>query len=169
MENNIVQYKGFLDYSLLNKLLMDFITYVKDKNIENYYLKKLQIVMVEMLENNYQYTHRIEEKLIDENLEPEFKILRTEEGFKVIASNPILIEDADLLKFHLENINSLGADQLKVLYKETLKGGMHIKKNNAGTGLIRIIKVSKNKIKYSFRKINNKLLYYTLETLVNPK
>jgi hypothetical protein len=168
-EDIIVQYKGFFDYSLLNKVLLDFIKYVDEKDIDDYYLKKIQIVMVEMLENNYQYTHRFEKKLTEENHEPEFKLYKTEKGFKVMASNPIIINDANLLKAHLDKINGLSKEQLKILYKETLKGGMHNKHNNAGTGLIRIMKVSKNKIKYTFRKINNKLLYYTLEILVNPK
>lgn len=167
-ENIIVQYKGFFDYSLLNKLLMDFIKYVDENHVDGFFLKKIQIVMVEVLENNYQYT-QLKEDNLQSNLEPEFKIIKLNEGFKVVASNPILRNDAYHLKSRIEKINSLTINELKALYKDTLKEGMYIRKNNAGTGLIRIAKVTRNKISYSFREIDNKLLYYTLEILVNPK
>ena len=167
--NVIVQYKGFFDYGLLNKLLMDFMKYVEKNNIDSYFFKKVQIVMVEMLENNYQYTHLIEDELKYENFEPEFKIVNSDFDFKVITSNPILTNDAYQLKAHIDKINDFSREDLKTNYKDTLKEGMYIKNANSGTGLIRIAKVSKNKINYSFRKINNKLLYYTIEILVAPK
>lgn len=168
-ENVVVQYKGFFDYGLLNKLLMDFIRYVDQNEIDTYFLKKVQIVMVEMLENNYQYTHKIEEDIKNELIEPEFKLLRIGDGFRITASNPILMNDSTKLKIHLDKINNLNTDEIKQLYKETLKDGMHMKGSNSGTGLIRIRKVARNKINYSFKDINNKLLYYTIEMLVNPK
>ncbi len=167
--NVVVQYKGFFDYSLLNKLLMDFMKYVEKNNIDNYIFKKIQIVMAEVLENNYQYTNLIEDELKHENFEPEFKILISNPHFKVIASNPILTNDANHLKAYIDKINNFSREDLKTIYKDTLKEGMYIKNANSGTGLVRIAKVSKNKINYSFRKINNKLLYYTIETLVTPK
>lgn len=167
--NVIIQYKGFFDYGLLNKLLIDFMEYVKKNNIDSYFFKKVQILMVEMLENNYQYTHLIEDELKHENFEPEFKIISSDPDFKVIASNPILTNDAYHLKAYLDKINDLSRQDLKTNYKNILREGMYIKNANSGTGLIRIAKASKNKISYSFRKINNKLLYYTIEILVAPK
>lgn len=168
-EKVVVQYKGFFDYSLLNKLLMDLINYVDKNEVDNYFLKKIQIVMVEMLENNYEYTHKIEKDIKKQILEPEFKLLRTGDGFRIIASNPMLINDSQKLKAHLDKINGLNSLELKELYKDTLKGGMQMKGRNSGTGLIRIRKVARNKINYSFKKIDNKLLYYTIEIMVNPK
>ncbi len=168
-ENIIIQQKAFFDYSLLNKLLLDFSIYVKENNIENYFYKKIQIVMVEILENNYQYTQNIRGKYEIKNFIPEFKILKLDQGFKIRASNPILIYDADILKSNIDNINNSDLNQLKEIYKELLKNGMYSNKITAGTGLLRIAKVAKNKIMYSFQKIDNKLLYYTLEIMVNPK
>ena len=59
VENIIIHHKGFFDYNLLSKLLSDLIEYVERNNIDNYFYKKMQIVMVEMLENNYQYTQEM--------------------------------------------------------------------------------------------------------------
>lgn len=169
LKNVILYYRGFFDYNLLNKLLNDFTVLVKENNIPNYFFKKIQIVMVEVIENNYQYIQSIEKKYMTENFIPEFKILHFEKGYKIFASNPILIDDAEILKSQIEKINKSDISQQKELYKETLKDGMYSKKITAGTGLIRIAKVTKNKIIYSFKKINNKLLYYTIEITINPK
>lgn len=168
-KNIILQHNAFFDYCLLNKLLLDFSDFVKENKIENYFYKKIQIVMVEMLENNYQYTQSIERKYEIVDFIPEFKILITEKGFKISASNPILIQDADKLKSKIDKINNASLNQLKDIYKKVLKDGMHSSKITSGTGLIRIAKVTKNKFFYSFQKIDNKLLYYTLEIMVNPK
>lgn len=168
-ENIIIQHKAFFNYSLLNNLLLDFYLYVENNNIENYIYKKIQIIMIEMLENNYQYIQSIRVKNELDNFIPEFKISKSETGFKICASNPVLKEDTDNIKSRIDKINNSSIEQLKVLYKEVLKEEMFSKKNTAGTGLIRIAKVAKNKIRYSFQKIDNKLLYYTLEIMVNPK
>ncbi|HAF29342.1 MAG TPA: hypothetical protein DCG75_09880 [Bacteroidales bacterium] len=168
-ETIIIQHKAFFDYCLLNKLLIEFSLFVKENNIGNYFYKKIQIVMIEMLENNYQYIQSIREKYELDHIIPEFKILKLESGFKICASNPVLIEDTENIKSKIDKINNLSLDQLKELYKEVLKEEMFSEKNTSGTGLIRIAKVAKNKIRYSFQKIDNKLLYYTLEIMVNPK
>lgn len=168
-DNIIIHHKGFFNYNLLNKLLTDFIKYVDENKIDNFFFKKIQIIMVEMLENNYQYIHSIEDENRIKDYKPEFKILKTDGEFKIISSNPVLHIDADILKSHIDKINSSDLEELKELYKLTLKEGMHSEKRTAGTGLIRIAKVTKNKISYSFRKIDNKFLYYTLEIVVNSK
>ena len=168
-EEIAIQHVGFFNYSILNKLLSDFIIYVESNNIDNYLFKKVQIVMVEILENNYQYTQSLMKKNNIESIKPEFSITKTQLGFRIVASNPIYLKDAEELKSTINKINSLDIGKLKDLYKKKLKAGMHSNKVTAGIGLIRIAKVAKNKIDYSFQKIDNNSLYYTLEILINTK
>lgn len=168
--NTIILYhQGFFDYEVLNQLLYDFSVLVTQNDIQNYFYKKIQIVMAELLENNYQYTQSNEIEFAQGKYIPEFKIIKHNQGFEICASNPILTNDAYLLQLYLDKINNSNLSELKEIYKEILKAGMHSPKKTSGTGLIRIAKVTKNKFKYSFRKINNKLLYYTLEIMVNSK
>lgn len=169
MNRIILKHEGFFNYNILNNLLSDFIQYVNKENIDNYLFRKVQIVMVELLENNYQYTQTLDKHHEIAKLKPDFKLKKTLEGFKLSSSNPILEEDAEALKQKLDKINNIDLKRLKQYYKNTLKEGMHSEKSTAGIGLLRIAKVTRNKIKYSFRKIDNNLLYYTLEIMVNPK
>lgn len=169
MNRTILQHQGFFNYSILNQLLSEFIHYVKTNHIDEYLFRKVQIVMVEIIENNYQYTQLLNKNYDLEKLKPEFKLEKTQEGFRLSSSNPILGKDTLALKQLLEHINHVDLNKLKEQYKNMLKEGMQSEKPTAGIGLLRIAKVTRNKIKYSFRKINNNLLYYTLEIMVNPK
>jgi len=168
-EEIVLEHKGFLNYNLLNKLLGDFIVYVEKNRIDNYLFKKVQIVMVEMLENNYQYMENLGKESVVHTVSPEFKIIKTGNGFKLTASNPVQVKDVNQLRTMIEEINRCDLKKIKELYKNTLKEGMYSEKKTAGTGLLRIAKVTKNKIVYSFRKVDNKLLNYTLEIMINSK
>jgi len=53
--------------------------------------------------------------------------------------------------------------------KDILKKEIYSKKQSPGIGLIRIAKVVRNKFEYTFQKIDNKFLYYTLDILINTK
>ena len=169
MNKIILKHKGFFNYTILNNLLSDFIQYVNLNTLDEYLFRKVQIVMVEIIENNYQYTQSLNGNYEIEKLKPEFKLEKTPKGFRISSSNPIMENDAVTLKQLLEHINQVDLKKLKEQYKNVLKEAMHSEKPTAGIGLLRIAKVTKNKFKYSFRKIDNNLLYYTLEIMVNPK
>ncbi len=167
LENVIIQYKGFFNYEVLNKLLTDFFVYVNKRSIDISIYKKIQIVMIEMLENNYQYIQSIENRYNINELEPEFELVKINSGYKLRSSNPVSPNDAYLLKSHIDKFNDLSNEEIQKKYKEILREGMYVEKISDGIGLLRIAKISGNKIKYSFKKINNNLLYYTLEITVS--
>lgn len=168
-ENVIFEFKGYFNYQTVNKLLKDFYDYTLKESIDIYYYKKIQIIMVEVLENNYRYVKELSREGLDDRFLPEFKISQIGNDFKLLSSNVVLKNDARLLKTHIDEINNSNIDQLQELYKKILEEGIYTQKSSAGIGLIRIVKVTKNKIEYSFKKIDNKLLYYTLEIMINSK
>ena len=168
-ENVIFEFKGYFNYQTVNKILKDFYDYTIKESIDIYYYKKIQIIMVEVLENNYEYIKKLQPEYLDDKFLPEIKITQIGNDFKLLSSNIVLNNDAYLLKTHIDKINNSNLDQLQELYKNILEEGIYTQKQSAGIGLIRIVKVTKNKIEYSFKKIDNKLLYYTLEILINSK
>ncbi|MFO7828842.1 MAG: SiaB family protein kinase [Bacteroidales bacterium] len=169
VNQEILSYKGFFNYTIVNQLLKQLTEFEQSEKMDLLAFKKIQIVMVEMLENSYSYTSNFAKEFPYDNFFPEFKILRSDERFRLISSNPIEKADVDELKIHLERINRSSLKDLRAWYKEILMEGMNSKKSSAGIGLIRIAKVIRNKFKYSFHKIDNKFLYYTLEISINTK
>jgi hypothetical protein len=171
MDNNkpILYYKGFFNYTIVNKLLNELFTLEQTGVLNEWVSNKIQIVMVEMLENNYKYTSNKITSFNHIDFFPVFKILNEDKFYRLIASNPIRHNDVNTLKDHLDKINDVGLPELRKWYKEILKNEIYSVKQSPGIGLIRIAKVVRNKFKYSFQKIDNKFLYYTLEILINKK
>lgn len=169
VDKPILYYKGFFNYAIVNNLLKELLSLEQSGVLSNIAYKKIQIVMVEMLENSYKYTSE-EIKLFNHSyFLPEFKILKENHSFRLSASNPIIKEDLPDLKKHLDKINNAGLPELRKWYKEILKKEIYSKKQSPGIGLIRIAKVVRNKFEYTFQKINNKFLYYTLDISINTK
>ncbi len=163
----ILYYKGFFNYTIVNKLLNELLEQSEALDISVF--NKMQIVMVEMLENNYRYTSNKIISFDHADFFPVFKIIDEDKFYRLIASNPIKYEDVNELKEHLEKIYCLGLSGLRKWYKDILKDEIYSVKQSPGIGLIRIAKVVRNKFKYSFQEIDNKFLYYTLEILINKK
>lgn len=171
MDNNkpILYYKGFFNYTIVNKLLKELFDLEQSGELDDLVSNKIQIVMVEMLENNYKYTSNKITSFNHAEFFPVFKIINENKFYRLIASNPIQLNDVNELKNHLDKINYVGLPGLQKWYKEILKNEIYSIKQSPGIGLIRIAKVVRNKFKYSFQKIDNKFLYYTLEILINKK
>lgn len=169
VNQEILSYKGFFNYTIVNQLLKQLTEFEQSGRMDLLAFKKIQIVMVEMLENSYSYTSNFAKEFPYDNFFPEFKIIKLEDTYQLISSNPVKESDVDELKMHLERVNRSSLKELRAWYKEILMEGIYSKKRSAGIGLIRIAKVVRNKFKYSFHKIDNKFLYYTLEISINTK
>ncbi|MEE4196725.1 MAG: SiaB family protein kinase [Bacteroidales bacterium] len=168
-DEQMIHYKGFFSYSVVNKLLRELSLLWQSEMLDSPAYRKIQIVMVEMLENNYKYTSEKIDSFGYPEFFPEFKIIKENKAYRLIASNPVSREDLFALKQQLEKINQLDLTALRRWYKEILKEEIYSPKQSPGIGLIRIAKVIRNKFNYSFQKIDNKFLYYTLEILINKK
>jgi len=165
----ILYYKGFFNYAIVNHLLKELLLLEQSGILSNITYKKIQIVMVEMLENSYKYTSEEIKFFNPVFYLPEFKILKENHSFRLSASNPIKKEDLPDFKKHLDKINISRLPELKEWYKKILKDEIYSKKQSPGIGLIRIAKVVRNKFEYTFQQIDNKFLYYTLDILINTK
>ena len=168
-EKKIIEYKGLINHSIINKLVKDFTEFKDEGNISNSLYKKIIVLMVEMLENSSKYS-----KLIDDDLPEQldlisFTILQNEKNYTLISSNFIKIEHVQELKSRIDEINSCDKKLLKELYLKKLIEGIYIEKNSPGVGLIRMAKISRNKINCSFNHFDNKLLNYTLQIRVSAK
>ncbi|HRW62742.1 MAG TPA: DUF6272 family protein [Bacteroidales bacterium] len=165
----LLNYKGALNYKVLNHLLSNLNELSEKGSLDNYFYKKIQIIMIELIENNYQYLKN--SKLAkDTNLfDSEFKLIQTDEGFKIFSSNPIRVCDAGFLKSHIDQINKSDPNKLRTIYKQILTDGIYSSKRTAGIGLMRIAKVAKNKIHYTFKQIDNNLLNYSIEIEISSR
>ncbi|HAN17993.1 MAG: hypothetical protein A2X13_10215 [Bacteroidetes bacterium GWC2_33_15] len=162
----LFQYEGFFSHSIVNKLIRDFYEINKIHKLPTSVFKKMLIVMIEILENNYKYVQSIQNELPEGINLPYIKISKIARGFEIESANPLKIEHVSLLENKIKEINEYNKVLLKEFYLKKLLEGVYIEKDTPGVGLIRIAKITHNKIKYSFKQIDNKFLNYTLRIKV---
>lgn len=126
--------------------------------------KKVYSAMVESLENIYKHQNIVEG---NPNSLPSFTLSVEDNRFLISASNSILNNKADELKVKLDKVNALDKDGLKELYKAIILSGYISPKGGAGLGIVNIAKVTENKIKYSFDKLNDTHFLLTMHITIS--
>jgi hypothetical protein len=165
----IIEFNGFVSHNDITKLINELEKSIKKLQLSSSLYKKIIVIMIEILENSYHYTKTIKGEL-PKNIDlPKFSIEKDNDKFKLIAINPIKTEDVIQLKKKINEINSCEKVFLKELYLKKLIESMNNDKPSPGVGLIRIAKITQNKINCSFNQFDNKFLNYRLEILVNIK
>jgi len=171
MEKNpeIISYNGFLSYQITGRLIEKLGDLSRELNLTKSTYRKIVTLMVEIIENNYNYVNQLDEGTLKEsNQKPFFSLLKSGDYFKLKSGNPILEEDAASLKQRIEHINRLHYKELKDLYKNTMAEGIYDnkKRSGAGLGIMKMAKISKSKIHYNMEKKTNNLYYYTIEIAI---
>ncbi|MGD1844338.1 MAG: SiaB family protein kinase [Salibacteraceae bacterium] len=83
--------------------------------------------------------------------------------YYIISGNLILHEKVDELTKRLDDINTMGKDELKKLYLQVLSGGVFSDKGGAGLGLIEMARKSGEKLLYDFERINDTYAFFYLQ------
>lgn len=160
----LIEYNGSLTFSTINQLLtklkeqMDLL----GEKLATY--KRILIIMVEVLENIHKYIESQQGKVSSTSqMQIDFKLTKTDAVYCISASNPVTCEAKNLISGKLDLINGLNHEDLKKLYRQIISNGQFTKEGGAGLGFIEIAKTSQNKINYSFEKLDDELLYYTIK------
>lgn len=161
--SEIINYKGYLSYQITGELIDKLTKINSELNIKKSTHRKIITLMVEMLENNYQYVNELNEQtLARTKIKPYFLFKKEGNQVRLESGNPVLIKDAEALKKKIDHINHLPYDQLKELYKKTMAEGIYENKKGAGLGIIKMAKITKNPINYSIIDLTEHLCYYTI-------
>ncbi len=87
-----------------------------------------------------------------------FFLAGNESEITLTSENSVTPEQLEKISARLDQYNSLGAEELKALYKQRLKDESPDDSKGGGIGFIEIIRKSKNPLTYSTRTEENKLL-----------
>ncbi len=164
----ILEYNGHLTFSTIGRLLTLLKHKVAEKNIRTGVYKRLISVMIETLENIYKYSdHYRNDAYINRNFTPRFMLDRINGTYFIHASNPIKNSDASRLRERIDFINEKSAEELKILYRQTITNGKFTSKGGAGLGIIEMAKISGNKLTYTIEPINGQFSRYSLTVMFN--
>ena len=128
--------------------------------------KRIFYVLVEGLQNITRHQNEIQSKL--PNQEGIFAISKRGSKYFITTGNLIKNQGIQPLTEKIEKINSLEKDELKNYYVETLKKEGFSPKGGAGLGLIEMARKTGNKLKFDFRKIDDRYSFFYLRRSVHP-
>lgn len=167
VDNSIIlNHFGHLTYDTIGNLLRILDYKMKKMTIDEIIRKKLYAIMVECLENIDRHKNPHFDKL-DKKFDTKFTLELKNKDFYIVTGNVVSNNIIENLKNKLDMVNELDENGLKKLYRKTLLTGQISKKGGAGVGIIDMVKISQNKIKYSFETINNELSYYQIKIKIN--
>jgi hypothetical protein len=123
--------------------------------------KKLFNIMVESLQNICKHSKA--------GYSSVFMIGENEDGFTVISGNPINHDKIELVIEKIDQVNNLGPEGLKVLYKEVRLRTAISDVGGAGLGFIDMARKSGNKLKYHFSNLTTNTFFFTLSANISKK
>jgi len=131
-----------------------------EEDIDSGLRRRVFNIMIEILENVSKYNPG---KKAEEKYGMPVAMIRIEDGrFVLTTGNLILNSKVGELKVKLDRINSVGKEDLKTLFFESLSG-QSIDTDSTGTmGLISMARKSGSKLNYQFEKVNDLYSYFML-------
>ena len=159
----ILEFKGHLTFSTIGRLLTLLKHKMVEKGIKLGIYKRILSVMIEALENIYKYSdHYDNDPNIIRNFIPSFQLERMDQKYLIKTSNPIRNSDIPNLKKKIDLVNNKSAEELRLLYRQTITNGKFTDKGGAGLGLIEMVKITNNPLQYHFDPINDHYSLYHL-------
>lgn len=122
-------------------------------------MKRICSVLIEMLQNISIHAAKNSEDHSDSFL----VISASQRAFRIITGNLILTADARNLTSKLGELNSLGQNELRKLYVETLCNESYSVKGGAGLGFLTIAKKAIEPFHFSIEGVDDAYSYFTLE------
>ncbi len=168
----MISFKGSLTEDLITALLGLVERKMQAIEPDQRVRKRVFNVVTECLQNLFHHNAHL--KLADgqaiHTREPHgvVMIAQNEQGYSVLTGNFMAATDVDHLKVHLDRINTLGPDELRELYRETLADGQFSTKGGGGLGMIDIARKSGGKLEYGFVPYDKDNAFFSLNVNVTP-
>ena len=127
--------------------------------------RTLHHTMIEILQNMTKHSENMfQDVQIGKGL---FMLGKKNDAYHIITANLVDTEQEASLKEIIDGLNAATPEELKVIYKQQLRGGRISGKGGAGLGLIDITRKTKNKLEYMFFPADIDKKHFVLKVKVN--
>ncbi len=168
MKNNKVHlaYEGEITHQITKAFTSLTENNMNLENDPNSVQKKVFHVMVECLQNISKHSENKQNESSSRDGRGIFLVSKNENEYNITTGNLVKKEKVEPLRKILENINNLGKDSLKQLYKQQMREGRLSEKGGAGLGFIDIARKTGEKLIYSFLDIDNENSFFVLTSTI---
>lgn len=133
--------------------------------------KKTSFLVAECFQNVIRHGSKEAELIFDSPRRVESFVLRFHSGkCFILSENAVHNSNVDQLRALIEEVNSVDREKLRKLYRELLKKAEFTDHGGAGLGLIEMTRRSGNKLRYSFKKLDERYsVFHFMLILENKK
>ncbi len=164
-EESVTDFLVALKCELRQEIIVDSVRAMEEKcrqrNYPSTQITRLKMVCIEMLQNISKHGEN------DSEVAPYFTMGINPNGFNVCSGNCVTTAAKNILVDRLNLYISLDMDQLKALYKDSLKHTSVSEHGNASLGLLDIVYRSARQVKFTFSELNPNLHYFELNLNIN--
>ncbi|MBL4716201.1 MAG: SiaB family protein kinase [Bacteroidia bacterium] len=152
-----------------SQMIIDSVMRITDEKFDNVgetkKVKKLvNHVMVECLQNIC--IHGEKEDIDNNNSSSLLLIAMNGKDYIITTGNPINNSKIVSLKEMISKINNSTEEELKALFQIAITDTAFSEKGTAGLGLITIVRKTKNKLLYDFKRLSDDYSFFTLQTKI---
>jgi len=162
-ENFILSFKG--DFNQEN--LLNLLSIVEGQMADSTTSIKVYNIMVELLQNIVKHADNLKE---NEKWKPGiFFINEKNNEYLLTAGNYVLNDKVAEFKHKLEFVNSLDSKGLQNYYNKVLMTFGEESSLKTGLGIIDMRKRSAHNLNFSFKNVNTKFSFYTIQVIISKK
>lgn len=158
----VLAFNGVMTHDLLvvmAELLKEkYITKFNDPKLT----KKLFSVFIELMQNIAYYSKdkvKIGDKSVGRGI---ILVKELKRGYSIMAGNIINLQDKSKIENKISYINSLNCEELKQLYKKTIKIKREEGQIGGGIGFIDIARKSSDRLVYGFKEIDKDRIFFEI-------
>ena len=167
----LISFKGMLTPDLITALLGAVERKMVLIEADPKARKRVFNVVMECLQNQYHHQTLVHtpEPVGGEQgaLNGMVMIAHTDRGYSILTGNFMAAEEVEQLRSYIDRINTLTAESLRDLYRETLNNGSYSDKGGGGLGILDIARKSGVELEYGFVPYNEDSTFFSLNVNVN--
>ena len=146
----LMKYEGEITFDKIEEILILFNQRMPETQCPKCKIRMFSI-MVEVLENAYRHNFNTPEQ----NPQIKLSLIQNELHYALTVGNRVGNNELKQLTNRIDKLNSLSIDEVKALYSKTIHEGHISEKGGAGLGLMKILRCSREPIKYTVEPIDS--------------
>ncbi len=168
----MLSFKGELSSDLINAILSLIEQKMAASEPDQRVRKRVFNVVMECLQNLYHHNKRVglpQDGTRYDERQGVVMVAHANNGYSVLTGNSMAQAEVEQLKQRLDQVNGVGPEQLRELYKSTLGDGKFTASGGGGLGLIDIARKSGRKLEYGFVPLDGQNTFFSLNVNVTPE
>lgn len=169
----IFSFSGKPSQAIISSIAETFEDKMLKSNVKSSVIQNIFSVFVEQIQNVMSYSIDVDkfENLNYSDIFSDSSFIaigfdKTQEKYYVLSGNIIDINEREAISEKIEFANSMDKKELRAYYKELRRSGEDKHSKGAGLGIIEMAKRSSRPMEFSFERIDEKKLFFSLKVII---